>query len=82
MSIEIINKLEGLKFLAGSVDTADLFTDEYESMLKQFTGDKDTLRAMKRILGEQTAFMMNQYIKEKPKDEHSILPGSDQASHE
>ena len=34
MTLEQMNKLEGLKFLAGSVDTADLFNNQYEALLK------------------------------------------------
>ena len=62
MSLEQINRIEGLKFLAGNLDTADLFTVEYETMLNEAKGDSDQLRLLKRVLGEQTAFVMNQYF--------------------
>lgn len=62
MNLAKYNKIEELKFLAGNLDTADLFTVEYETILNEAKGDPDQLRLLKRVLGEQTAFMMNQYF--------------------
>jgi len=62
MSIKKLYRLEGLKFLGGSLDLMELFTDEYQTMLREFAGDRATVRAMREILGKQTAFVLENYL--------------------
>ena len=62
MSLEQINRIEGLKFLTGNLDTCDDFTQEYEEMLNLATGDVNMLKAMQGILMNQLCYMINEHI--------------------
>ena len=62
MDLAKFNRLEGLKFLASSLDTADEFAEEYEKLLHIATGDNEMLMSMKQILMGQVCFLMNKHI--------------------
>lgn len=62
MNLAKYNKIEELKFLSGSLDTADMFNQEYEEMLNLATGDVNMLKAMQGILMNQLCYMINEHI--------------------
>ena len=62
MSLEQINRIEGLKFLTGNLDTCDDVTQEYEEMLNLATGDVNMVKAMQGILMNQLCYMINEHI--------------------
>ena len=61
-----MSKVEELRFLSGSLESAEEFNTLYEEMLKECraNGDLDTARAMQKILFHQAAFLMNQWLRE------------------
>lgn len=62
MNLETHNKIESLKFLAGSADVADLFNLELETLVKEAkaAGDDDMLQTVQTIGKHQIAFLLTE----------------------
>ena len=62
MDLETHNRIEGLRFLGGCLDTQDLFTLELESLIAEATaaGDQELLETVQTVGKHQIAFLLTE----------------------